>query len=216
MVAFFRRSFLTLFAIFALGAFTTAQAAEPWQEGEHYSVLKQPIRVGSSDQVVVSEFFWYGCGHCYTFEPMVETWAKQLPEGVLFKPSPAMWNGAMKLHAKAYYIAETLGVVDTLHSAVFHAYHVERNRLGSEAALKELFVKNGVDPEDFDKAFNSFGVNSQVNQADARARSAKVSGTPSMMVNGKYTISASQAGGQSEMLEVAKFLVEKELASLAN
>jgi len=88
--------------------------------------------------------------------------------------------------------------------------------LGSEAALKELFVKNGVDPEDFDKAFNSFGVNSQVNQADARARSAKVSGTPSMMVNGKYTISASQAGGQSEMLEVAKFLVEKELASLAN
>lgn len=212
MTSIVRRSFMTLLAVAAFGL-SLGAAAEDWKEGEHYTVINPTIRVGASDEVVVTEFFWYGCGHCYTFEPMLETWAKTLPEGAKLKPSPAIWNGAMKLHAKAFYAAETLGVLDTMHSVIFKAMHVDRNRLGSEGALRELFVANGVDGAAFDKAIDSFGVNSQVNQADARARSAKISGTPSIMVNGKYLISTKEAGSQADMLKVAEFLVQKELAA---
>ncbi len=208
----FTRSFLFLTMLLTLGG-QSVFAQESWEVGTHYTAINPAIRVGPSDQVVVTEFFWYGCGHCYTFEPMLESWKKNLPEGARFQPSPAVWNDMMKLHAKAYFVAETLGVVDVMHSAIFKAMHVDRNRLGSVSAVRDLFVANGISGADFDKAFNAFGVNSLVNQAEARAKSAKISGTPSVMVNGKYLIEARKAGSQANMLKIADFLVQKELAA---
>ena len=188
-------------------------AEERWVEGQHYQVITPPVAVGKSDDVVVTEFFWYGCGHCYTFEPMLTAWGKQLPDGAVVKPSPAVWNDPMRMHAKAFYIAEVLGVKAVMHPVIFDAMHVQRKRLVSRLALRDLFEDNGVDPEQFDNAYDSFGVDSQVRQADARARSAKVSGTPTLMVAGKYLIETRGAGNQTNMLEIARHLIEKELAA---
>lgn len=204
---------LTLFA-YATAVFSALVVAEErWVEGQHYQTLTPPVAVGRGSDVVVTEFFWYGCGHCYTFEPMLTAWGKQLPEDVVVQPSPAVWNDTMRMHAKAYYIAEVLGVKETLHPVIFDAMHVQRKRLVSRLELRDLFEDNGVDPAQFDKAFDSFGVDSQVRQADARARSAKISGTPSLMVAGKYLIETRAAGSQTNMLEIARYLIDKELAA---
>lgn len=188
-------------------------AEERWVEGRHYQTVTPPVAVGRGTEVVVTEFFWYGCGHCYTFEPMLTAWGKQLPAGAVVQPSPAVWNDPMRMHAKAYYIADVLGVKETLHPVIFDAMHVQRKRLASRLELRDLFEDHGVEPAQFDKAFDSFGVDSQVRQADARARSAKISGTPSLMVAGKYLIETRSAGSQTNMLEIARFLVDKELAA---
>ena len=103
-----------------------ARAEAEWSEGEHYTVVNPAVRVGPTDQVIVTEFFWYGCGHCYTFEPMLQAWKQTLPDGSRLQPSPAMWNDGMKLHAKAYFTAETLGVLEPMHSVIFKAMHVDR------------------------------------------------------------------------------------------
>lgn len=204
---------LTLVA-YATAAFSALVVAEErWVEGQHYQTLTPPVAVGRGSDVVVTEFFWYGCGHCYTFEPMLTAWGKQLPEDAVVQPSPAVWNDPMRIHAKAYYIAEVLGVKETLHPVIFDAMHVQRKRLVSRLELRDLFEDNGVDPAQFDKAFDSFGVDSQVRQADARARSAKISGTPSLMVAGKYLIETRAAGSQTNMLEIARYLIDKELAA---
>lgn len=204
---------LTLVAYAAAALSTLAVAEERWVEGQHYQTLTPPVAVGRGSDVMVTEFFWYGCGHCYTFEPMLTAWGKQLPEAVVLQPSPAVWNDPMRMHAKAYYIAEVLGVKETLHPVIFDAMHVQRKRLVSRLELRDLFEDNGVDPAQFDKAFDSFGVDSQVRQADARARSAKISGTPSLMVAGKYLIETRAAGSQTNMLEIARYLIDKELAA---
>ena len=184
-----------------------------YQEGTHYDLISPAVRTADPDKIEVVEFFWYGCGHCYTFEPMIGQWKKTLAEDVDFRPSPAVWNPTMELHARAFYTAEALGVGEALKPVVFQALNVDRKRLASEAELAKLFTANGVAAEDFEKAFNSFGVGSQVRQANARARAAKITGTPSMMVNGKYFISTRKAGSQSDMLQLADFLIEKERAA---
>lgn len=207
---------LSATAVAALLAVAAPLSAQQYQEGEHYELITPPIKVGASDEVIVTEFFWYGCGHCYNFEDMLQAWGNQLPQDVSLDPSPAMWNGPMQLHAKAYFVAKALGVLDTMHEQIFQAMHIKRQRLGSQAAIRELFVENGVNAADFDKAFESFGISSQVRQADARARSARITGTPSMMVNGKYRIEARTAGSQAEMLKVADFLIQKELDDIEN
>ncbi|MFT5575236.1 MAG: thiol:disulfide interchange protein DsbA, partial [Bermanella sp.] len=68
----------------------------------------------------------------------------------------------------------------------------------------------GVSEDKFRKVFNSFSVKSQVEQADARARGYGISGTPEMVVNGKFRVSTRTAGGQREMLKVVEYLVEQE------
>ena len=83
---------LTLSAVVGWATAPVAVAEDRWVEGQHYQTLTPPVAVGRGSDVVVTEFFWYGCGHCYTFEPMLTAWGKQLPEGAAVQPSPAVWN----------------------------------------------------------------------------------------------------------------------------
>lgn len=201
-------------ALLSVGVTLGAAAQETWEAGEDYDVISPAIRTAEPDKVEVHEFFWYGCGHCYNFEPLVVQWKKTLPDDVVVKGSPAIWNGPMELHAKAFYTAEVLGVLDDVHLPLFQALNVDGKRLASEKEIARLFEKHGVDPEEFSKAFNSFGVGSMTRQANARARAAKITGTPEMMVNGKYRITTRKAGSQANMLKIADFLIEKERAEL--
>ena len=207
-----KRLLLSLPLLFLAPMLACAQDAT-WVEGTHYDVINPAIRTVEPDKIEVAEFFWYGCGHCYTFEPVVGQWKKTLADDVAFRAVPAMWGGAMELHAKAFYAAEALGVSETMNPVMFQALNVDRKRLATEEEIAQVFVDNGVAKEDFNKAFNSFGVNSQVRQANATARGAKISGTPSVMVNGKYLISARQAGSNANMLKVADYLIEQERAA---
>jgi thiol:disulfide interchange protein DsbA len=198
-----------VFLLLSLGA-----SAQEYVAGEHYDVISPAIR-GESEKIEVTEFFWYGCGHCYNFEPQLAQWKKSLAEDVAVVGSPAMWNGLMEVHAKAFYAAETLGVLDQVHMPLFQALNVDRKRLASEDEIAELFEANGVPAEKFREVYNSFGVGSQVRQANSRARAARISGTPEMMVAGKYRISTRKAGSQANMLKIAEYLIEKERSERA-
>ena len=199
-------------ALFAVA--TVAQ--EQYQEGVHYELIEPTVHTGISDKVVVSEFFSYSCGHCFNFEPLLESFETRLPEGVVVQRIPVIWNNnaGMKLLAKTYYAAQILDVLDPVHGAMFNAIHRQRKRIATPEAVRAVFVDNGVDSKKFDRAFNSFGTDSMVRQAAARTEGARINGTPSLMVNGKYRIDTRQAGGQANMLKIAAFLADKELARM--
>jgi thiol:disulfide interchange protein DsbA len=186
---------------------------EAYVEGVHYDTISPVLRTRDPAKIEVMEFFWYGCGHCYAFEPLLAQWKKSLPDDVNFVPSPAMWNAPMGLHAQAFYTAQALGVLDTMHGVLFAAMNVDRKRLGSKDELGAIFQANGVDAAEFSRAFESFGVTSQVKQAESRARGARITGTPEMVVAGKYRVSTRKAGSQAGMLKIADFLIEKERAA---
>ena len=203
---------LSLLAI-GLSCSAAEEAAENYVAGTHYDLISPPVRAVDPSKIEVAEFFWYGCGHCYSFEPVLEQWKKTLPEDVSFRGIPAVWREVMELHAKAYYTAEALGVLDTMHPVIFQAMNVDKKPLASEAEVAALFKTNGVSEADFTKAFNSFGVSSQVRQGVATGKAAKITGTPALIVNGKYQVSGRKAGGQAGMLKVVDFLIEKERAA---
>ena len=184
---------------------------ERYVAGTHYTELSVPVNTNDSSKIEVIEAFWYGCSHCFRFEPLINDWASKLPEDVDFKLFPAMWNDWMKIHGQIYYAAEALDAVDLLHEHVFNAINVERNRLQNEEQIGALFVEHGISQEDFERAFNSFSVRTKVNQAEKRMQDYQIRSTPNMVVNGKYVIATGAAvTTQQEMLEVVNFLVEKE------
>ena len=164
-----------------------------------------------ASKVEVLEAFWYGCSHCFRFEPLLTAWEESAPDDVDVVRFPALWNNLMKIHAQVYYTAEALDKLDVLHTPVFDAINLQGNRLQNERQIGSLFAEHGVTAEDFEKAFNSFSVRTKVNQAEKRMQDYQIRSTPNMIVNGKYLVATGQnVPTQEEMLEVVKFLVEKE------
>lgn len=190
-----------------------------WQfkEGTNYMRLvpTQPT-VGGADKIEVAEFFWYGCPHCYTFEPTINEWAANKPANVRFVRIPAMWNGMLQLHARLYYSEEILvrnGVIKdaaAFHDAVFQEYHRRGNRMTSEGAIQKLFERFGVGAEDFNRTWNSFEVDQKLRVADDLARRYSIASVPMVVVNGKYRAGAAEAGSYPKLIEVIDELIARE------
>jgi len=202
---------LSLFFALLPLAFSSYAQIEKYVAGTHYTVLPAPVNTKDANKIEVLEAFWYGCSHCFRFEPLIANWEATVAADVDFVRFPAMWNELMKIHAQVYYAAEALDALDTLHEPVFNAINVEGNRMQTEAQIGDLFAKHGVAQADFEKAFNSFAVRTKVNQAEKRMQDYQIRSTPNMIVNGKYLVTTGEAVlTQDDMLQVVDFLVEKE------
>ena len=206
----------TLLIVFLIhGALSHAQI-ERFVAGTHYQEIANPVNTKDSSKVEVIEAFWYGCSHCFRFEPLIADWEVNKPDDVDFVRFPALWNGLMKVHAQVYYAAEALNSVNVLHEHIFNAINVERNMLQNEDQIAELFAQHGISQSDFDSAFNSFSVRTKVNQAEKRMSDYGIRSTPNMIVNGKYLVATGEnVRTQQEMLEIVDFLVEKERIAMA-
>ena len=191
-----------------------AQAAA-YEAGKHYTVLDQPVPVLADGKIHVEEAFWYGCPHCFHLESTLKPWKKTLAADVSFEGVPAMFGRAWVVHAQLYYVADVLGVLDQVNESIFRAIHIEKKRLLDRDDQRDFLVeKAGISEKDFDKAYESFTVKSRMKQGDQRIRAFKISGVPALIVQGKYVISASSAGGQEQMVDVADYLIEKERQAL--
>ena len=206
----------TLLIVFLIyGALSHAQI-ERFVAGTHYQEIANPVNTKDSSKVEVIEAFWYGCSHCFRFEPLIADWEANKPDDVDFARFPALWNGLMKVHAQVYYAAEALNSVNVLHEHIFNAINVERNMLQNEDQIAELFAQHGISQSDFESAFNSFSVRTKVNQAEKRMSDYGIRSTPNMIVNGKYLVATGEnVRTQQEMLEIVDFLVEKERIAMA-
>ena len=197
-------------------AFSSFAQIEKFIAGTHYIELSAPANTNDSSKVEVLEVFWYGCSHCFRFEPLIANWEAAMPADVDFGRFPAIWNGLMEVHAQVYYTAEAMDVLDVVHEHVFNAINIEGNRLQNEGQIGALFTKYGINEDDFTKSFNSFSVRTKVNQAKQRMEAYEIRSTPNMIVNGKYLVATGQSvSTQVDMLEVVDFLVEKERQELS-
>jgi len=202
-----KRGVLVLFLPFFMVA---TACAEPYKEGEQYKALAQPQATASADKIEVVELFWYGCPHCYRLEPVIGNWLKNKPDDVEFVRMPAIVGPPWELLAKAYYTAEFLGVMDTVHYALFDAIHKDKKKVVDEAAVQAIFEAQGVSAEDFRNTFNSFAVAVKVNNAKMMTKRYAISGVPTIIINGKYNTSGSLAGSNENILKVVDYLVEQE------
>ena len=188
---------------------TTAQA-EKYTEGKNYSRLTAEQSTQSGDKIEVLEFFWYGCPHCYQFEPTLAKWKKNKPDNVRFIRIPAPLNPSWMPHTKAYYALEIMGKGEQYHDALFKAIHADRKRLFDMASITKFLVSQGVDEKAFTSNVNSFAVEMRARQAMQLSKGYKLNGVPMMAVNGKYTISAQQAGGYKQLIDITNYLVARE------
>ena len=203
-----KKTLSTLAAAFTLLACSASSSA--YDEGTHYQRLAKAQPTSTTDKVEVVEVFWYGCPHCYSLEPAVHNWLKNKPENVEFVRLPAALNPSWSFHAKVYYTAEALGVVDKFHEAFFDAIHLHKKRMNTEGAIQTFFEGLGVDSASFEKAWGSFAVDAKLRKAKQKVIGYQLRSVPAIIVNGKYKVTAQSAGGSSKGFNVVNELVAKE------
>lgn len=175
-----------------------------------FEVLSPAQPVQNPEKIEVIEFFWYGCPHCYSLEPAMNAWLKTKPANVEFTRQPAIFSDLWGKHAKAFFTAEALGVVEKVHADFFDAIQNKKQKLIAEEDLAKFFAAHGVKDEDFRAAYNSFLVDAKMRQAETMAARYGITGVPALIVNGKYRITATTAKSQENMLNITNQLIQQE------
>ncbi len=184
-----------------------------YAEGIDYATVVPPLAGAEGGKVKVVELFWYGCPHCFQFDPYLKKWLQSKPANVEFERIPAIFNNpTWELHARAYYTADVMGVLDKVHEPLFDAIHVKKKRMNNKAALREFFVSHGVDGKEFDATFDSFAVSGLVRSAAQLTKQYGINGVPTMAVQGKYRVGGRMAGSFDNMIRITNFLVAQESA----
>lgn len=212
-----RREFNTLVGLTALSATlpNLALAQGGPVEGRHYQRLTQALPTPPG-KIELVEFFWYGCPHCYAFDPVLEAWLKTLPADVSFRRVHVGFRANIKLHQKLFYALEAMGKEAEVHDRVFAAFHRDRLNLDDEASIVDLVGKLGIDQAKFKNAVNSFGVQTKAQQATKLSEDFRIDGVPALGVAGRFLTSPSMAGvrGTPEIVQgqqavaVADFLIK--------
>ena len=185
--------------------------------GIDYEILEAPQPTWGRGKIEVVEVFGYTCPHCAHFQPEVNAWHKTLPADVRFEYVPAAVGGPWDALAKAFFSAEALGVRERTHDAVFDAIHNKHALVGtSDEEVSDLYASLGVDRAKFLAQMTSFGTNAKIAKARQFATRTGVTGTPTMIINGKYRVNVTQDRGFKGMLAAVDYLVALERAGQAS
>jgi len=206
----FSASLLSAAAASALAVAGNAFAQGAAVEGKDFVAVETPQPPGvPAGKVEVLEFFSYACPHCSAFEPSIEAWEKQLPPEVVLRrvPVPFLMNADNFMHA--YYALETIGAVQAMQLKIFRAIHIEHKRLEKGEDIAAFVGANGGDAAKFLAAFKSFSVNTSVARAKKLMADFKVDSVPTLIVQGRWMTSSSQAGSAERALAVVDQLVQR-------
>ncbi|MBC9252926.1 thiol:disulfide interchange protein [Pseudomonas alcaligenes] len=200
-------------ALATLSLFGLSAQAETIEAGKQYVELSSPVPVSEPGKIEVVELFWYGCPHCYQFEPTLNPWIAKLPKDVHFVRIPAMFGGVWNVHGQLFITLEAMGVEKSVHSAVFDAIHVQKLKLSTPEEMADFLETQGIDRAKFLSTFNSFAVKGQMERAKKLAVAYQITGVPTLIVNGKYRFDVRSSGGPEQTLDVAEQLIAKERAA---
>lgn len=184
------------------------------QANPGYEIIDPPLNTKSSDKVEVLEYFWFGCPHCFAFEPSINNWAASKPDYVNFIREAPPLNPSWEPHSRAFYAAELMGVTEQFFEPMFHGIHVERRQLRNPGAIAKFAAEHDIDGDKFRKTMDSFAVNTRMNQAMQMAKASRVSGVPTIVINGKYRTGGSVAGSHDNIIRVINELSAQEQSLL--
>ena len=196
---------------FILLAVLAGKPAIAQEDKDAYTILRpvQPTQTAAG-KVEVVEIFYYGCIHCYHYEPYIIKWLQQKPASAELRRMPVVFQASQIPLAKAYYTAEKLGILEKIHPALFEAINKNQRNIFTDDAIKAFFIEQGVKPDDFNQVYNSIEINTKVRQAEVMTKNYRVPHTPAVVVNGKYLTSPSMAGNYDALEHLLNKLIAKE------
>ena len=191
---------------FMLLLITAASSAVYAQKYVQISTEKQ----SESKDIIIYEFFWYGCPHCFNLEPTIDRIQADLDTDAKIVKVPVALRDSWMPHAKLYYALMQMNKIDEMHNKIFEEIHLEDNHLSTKESMIEFLGKSGIDTKLFLEKYNSYGTEARVKKSSNLARKFQINSVPTIIVNGKYLTSGSYVSSYDELYSVVNLLVERE------
>tara|TARA_B100001063_G_scaffold246069_1_gene283844 strand:- start:903 stop:1514 length:612 start_codon:yes stop_codon:yes gene_type:complete len=163
-----------------------------------------------SKDIIIYEFFWYGCPHCYNLEPTMDRIEADLDKDTKVVKLPLALRDSWIPHAKLYYALKQMDKIDQVHNLIFEEIHLEDNRLNTQQQMIDFLGKHGIDTNKFIEKYNSFGTEARIKKASNLAKKYQIDSVPTIIVNGKYLTSGTYVSSYDELYSVVNLLVERE------
>ena len=163
-----------------------------------------------SKDIIIYEFFWYGCPHCYNLEPTMDRIEADLEKDTKVVKLPVALRDSWIPHAKLYYALKQMDKIDQVHNLIFEEIHLEDNRLNTEQQMIDFLGKHGIDTGKFIEKYNSFGTQARIKKASNLAKKYQIDSVPTIIINGKFLTSGSYVSSYDELYSVVNLLVERE------
>jgi thiol:disulfide interchange protein DsbA len=187
-----------------------------YKQNHHYRLINPALTVETNEnRIEVVEMFFYACPHCNDLDSKILPWLDDKKDIVDFKRIPAILGPTWADQARAYYVAEQLGIIGTIHPALLKAIHKDKRKFYNEYSVMEFFVEQGVDKQLFIDAYNSPQVAEKVNYARVMTVKYGLRGVPAIIVNGKYKTAPFYMGSQEKILDIVDYLIAKERSLLS-
>eukprot|EP01114_Cavostelium_apophysatum_P007931 TRINITY_DN20157_c0_g1_i1.p1 TRINITY_DN20157_c0_g1~~TRINITY_DN20157_c0_g1_i1.p1 ORF type:complete len:221 (+),score=49.02 TRINITY_DN20157_c0_g1_i1:412-1074(+) len=190
------------FALIAATMVASTAFASPTdpKNGVDYQTLAAPQPVqATGKKVEVIEFFAYHCPACNALEPTLNNWVKKQGDNIVMRRIHLPFQGPADPEAHLFLTLEAMGKLEEYHPRVFQAVHVQRQRLMKDDAIIEWAAKNGLDRAKFMETWNSFGVTTKLRRLGQISNGYKVTGTPTIIIDGKYVVSPAQVGEANKL-----------------
>ena len=129
--------------------------ANEFQEGVHYQHWQNHCNI-DPEKIEVVELFWYGCPHCDSLDPALKVWVNRLPADVTFVQIPVVFGRSWEMHARMFWVAKNIGLLETIHEPLFNAIHREGQRLQRVDDIVAFFERFGADPAIVKRELGSF------------------------------------------------------------
>ena len=167
-----------------------------------------------SKDIIIYEFFWYGCPHCYNLEPTMDRIEADLEKDTKVVKLPVALRDSWIPHAKLYYALKQMDKIDQVHNLIFEEIHLEDNRLNTEQQMIDFLGKHGIDTKKFIEKYNSFGTEARIKKASNLAKKYQIDSVPTIIINGRFLTSGSYVSSYDELYSVVNLLVERERSDL--
>lgn len=215
---------LTVLAVFG----ASGAVAASWVEGRHYTPIVPALATSvAPGKVEVAEVLSYGCPACNQFLPLMGRIKAALPPQaqVVYVHASFRPDESWPMFQRAFYTAQTLGLVEKTHEAMFGAVWGRNGPLAIADASGRMkkpaptisdaarwYAKTtGIDAKKFLDTSAQFSVDSHIRRAEAWMRSARIAQTPTLVINGKYRVEPGNAGSPDDLLALVNWLVAKEV-----
>lgn len=207
---------LLISCVFSLAAQESVNAqTTKYTNGQHYTEIKPAYDTDNKEQVVVYEFFGYKCPHCASFQPFINPWHKKLPKHIKLIRVPVVFQSGWDILAKAYYTAETMGISEKSHQAMFDAIHKQRKKFRNIEDIAKWYADNfNLDEKEFLSTANSFMIDSKIRHSNNLMKKMQIGSTPTLVINGKYKPDIKKLGSHNAVLDVATYFSNKEAVAM--
>ena len=159
-----------------------------------YEVIGDINKLKGVKTIKMLEFFNYSCGHCYRFLETSKTLRAKFKDKLHHKKYPIYWGNQTPYPAKAFYIADELGLEEEFTQELFDTNFKLNINIFQPKVIKFLANEFKIEKE-MKEGMQSSAISKKTNKSLALAKKYKANETPTIIINDVLKVAPSTTKG---------------------